>query len=44
MTSLNDARQAAEDLSARTTEEVSTQEVLTQRAAVRLHGLSGFSS
>lgn len=44
MASLNDMRQAAGEFSAARTEEVSTQEVLTHRAAVRLHDLSGRSS
>lgn len=44
MASLNDMRQAGGECSASRTEEVSTQEVLTHRATVRLHGLSGCSS
>lgn len=44
MASLNDMRQAAGEFSAPRTEEVSTQEVFTHRATVRLHCLSGCSS
>ncbi len=44
MASLNDMRQAAGEFSASRTEEVSTQEVFTHRATVRLQGLSGCSS
>lgn len=44
MASLNDMRQAAGEFSAVRTEEVSTQEVLTHKATVRLHGSSGRSA
>lgn len=44
MASLNDILQVAREFSAPRTEEVSTQEVFTHRATVRLHGLSSSSS
>ena len=44
MASLNDMRQGMGECSASRTEKVSTQDVLTHRATVFLHGLLGSSS